>query len=551
MIRTKHLVAFALTGIGMTLAACTSEVMEAGSGETQAESVTATRAIVMKKGARVAPTSPQAVAPVPRPKLVNPGGGPVISNVKVVAVLWGTKVDATVSSKIGDFYSRITNSAYLDWLKEYKTATQTIGRGTLAGKYTITPGHTATSITDADIQAELVTQIDNGILPVQDANTLYMVHLPPGVVVTAGTKKSCVDLCAYHSAADITARSGTRHLRYAVMPDFGAGSGCDYGCGVDGVTFNNYTTATTHELVEAVTDPDPRNGWDDPNFDEIGDICNQEQQTVVAGGATYVVSRQWSNSANACVVSNPLTFSQPAAGCAKEIAAGKSPYVLGCDTDSHGDYHVYSWNGSAWTPENGYGKHIAVSPEGTPWIIDYRGNVKYYNKYTGSFLDVGAQGCATSIGVGPNNAAWIIGCGINGSGGNGIYKLTGGVVTGTWEPQGGAATQISVSPAGTPWVINAFGDVYAWSGSAFAPLGVPACATGVAVSEKDSWLLGCTAYGTHGNGIYRFRVSSTATNTYLAWDQVNGAAVKMAVTTDGTAWVVNDLGQIFRLEHDL
>ena len=48
-------------------------------------------------------------------------GGPVISNVKVISVFWGSNVDPTVTAKIGGFYAAITDSPYFDWLGEYNT----------------------------------------------------------------------------------------------------------------------------------------------------------------------------------------------------------------------------------------------------------------------------------------------------------------------------------------------------------------------------------------------------------------------------------------------
>ena len=80
-------------------------------------------------------------------------GGPVISSVKVYSVFWGPKVDPTVTAKIGSFFSATVDSTYMDWLKEYDTSikavdgrqgtNQTIGRGTYAGEYTITPKNVA------------------------------------------------------------------------------------------------------------------------------------------------------------------------------------------------------------------------------------------------------------------------------------------------------------------------------------------------------------------------------------------------------------------------
>src|ERR1700733_5891420 len=51
-------------------------------------------------------------------------GGPVISNVKVMAVFWGSAIDATIQKQIGGFYSTTVNSTYFDWLKEYNTTSK-------------------------------------------------------------------------------------------------------------------------------------------------------------------------------------------------------------------------------------------------------------------------------------------------------------------------------------------------------------------------------------------------------------------------------------------
>src|SRR5262245_50841768 len=49
-------------------------------------------------------------------------GGPVIQNVKVVAVFWTSNVNAQVRANIGQFYADVTNSSYFDWLSDYNTA---------------------------------------------------------------------------------------------------------------------------------------------------------------------------------------------------------------------------------------------------------------------------------------------------------------------------------------------------------------------------------------------------------------------------------------------
>jgi hypothetical protein len=241
-------------------------------------------------------------------------GGPVISNVNVVKVEYGAGtyqsfVTGTGAASLAGFYTGVTNSPYFDWLSEYNTPTQTIGRGTYAGDHAITPAasRNKATISDANIQAELNAQITAGHLPAPTANTLYSVHFPKGKHISQGGTKSCVagGFCAYHGTF---VRNG-QYVYYSVLPDMSAGSGCDTGCGT-GTAFGNQTSVASHELIEAVTDAAVGKAttfaaplaWYDQNNGEIGDICNGVQGTVAGGnGTTYTIQKEWSNSRGACV----------------------------------------------------------------------------------------------------------------------------------------------------------------------------------------------------------------------------------------------------------
>ena len=85
---------------------------------------------------------------------------------------------------------------------------QTIGNGTFDGLFQIVPsaGNNGSTITDTQIQSELLAQITAGHLPapILDAagnvNTLYMIFFPPGKTITQGGSNSCQagGFCAYH-----------------------------------------------------------------------------------------------------------------------------------------------------------------------------------------------------------------------------------------------------------------------------------------------------------------------------------------------------------------
>ena len=242
-------------------------------------------------------------------------GGKVVSNAKVVEVLYGSgtylsNITSSTAPSMGSFYSAVMNSAYVDWLKEYNTPSQTIGRGSFLGKVQVAPARSrnGATISDRSIQSEISAQITAGKLPVPDANTIYMVNFPKGKRISQGGSSSCVSggFCAYHGTFK---RNGT-NVYYGVLPDMSAGSGCDQGCG-SSTPFNNQTSVASHELIETITDAEvglatvvgPPLAWYDTTYGEIGDICNASQGTITASdGRTYTVQKEWSNSSNACIV---------------------------------------------------------------------------------------------------------------------------------------------------------------------------------------------------------------------------------------------------------
>lgn len=253
-------------------------------------------------------------------------GGPIISNVQVVQVLYGSgsynsQVAGTTSPTMGQFYTDITSTGLITLMQQYNTnisggTGQVFGNGTFGGLFQIVPaaGNNGSTITDTQIQSELLAQITAGHLPapVLDAlgnpNTLYMIFFPPGKTISQGGSNSCQagGFCAYHGTTS-SLLSG-KHVLYGVMPDMQAGSGCSTGCGTSSV-FGNYTSVTSHELVEAMTDADvgiattfaPPLAWYDMTNGEIGDICNGQQGSYVANGTTYTIQLEFSNSANNCV----------------------------------------------------------------------------------------------------------------------------------------------------------------------------------------------------------------------------------------------------------
>jgi hypothetical protein len=253
-------------------------------------------------------------------------GGRVLSNVKVVQVIYGSgtylpQTTGGTAPSVSSFFGGITNSPYFDWLTEYNTnlasqsprTNQTVGRGTFGGQFTITPAgaNNGSQIQDSNVQAELQAQITARHLPqpaldsAGNTNTLYEIFFRKGQSICMGTTCSLVGggFCAYHGTI---AAGSLPELYYSVEPDLTGVSGC--GTATD---FENTTSVASHEMIEAVTDGEvglanvngPPLAWYDPTNGEIGDICNGQQGTVTGGdGNSYTVQKQFSNVANDCIL---------------------------------------------------------------------------------------------------------------------------------------------------------------------------------------------------------------------------------------------------------
>ncbi|HEY6306747.1 MAG TPA: hypothetical protein VI488_09870 [Candidatus Angelobacter sp.] len=266
-------------------------------------------------------------------------GGPVISNVQVVEVMWGNFVDVASTTGLEQFFTDITQSNYFDMLAEYSTVgltglggapgtNQTIGLGTfLSPRITISPSlcpgagtNPPCTITDAQIETEIVNQLNAHHLPapVQDNqgnfDTVYMVYFPPGVtIILSPGVNSCQQggFCAYHSNVALNSQP---KLPYGVFPDFSPAGACgpiQQGCG-SGTSQQNLSSASSHELAEAVTDVEvgsfngtvaaPPLAWVDQNSgEEIGDFCNHDEVQITVNSHTYTVQSILSNMQQGCV----------------------------------------------------------------------------------------------------------------------------------------------------------------------------------------------------------------------------------------------------------
>jgi len=274
-------------------------------------------------------------------------GGAVLSHVEVQPLYLGqdwaantTLLNQTI--QFNGFLNTIVNSPYMDMLSSAYgsqtvdsrgnvvppgtaggTVTPPIGRGTFAPADLDAIAINKTQpLTDSQIQNDIKSQINvpGGLqMPITDGwladpNRLYVVFVEPGVEIQHGRQNSVHDFLGYHGAfgydypvdSGNLQYTGTADLHYAVISYDGSSVPLSSGTVSNASdpwlsAFDNMTLVASHELAEAVTDPDigytdahqthKALGWFDTTLgsgEEVGDIA--ANNTVYLYGQ-YAVQR--------------------------------------------------------------------------------------------------------------------------------------------------------------------------------------------------------------------------------------------------------------------
>jgi hypothetical protein len=221
-------------------------------------------------------------------------GGPVMAHPALVPILFAGDPDADALTQFSQW---IVGSRWLTAVgSEYG-----VGSGSVLGVVRRSDA-APTAITDAQIVDLVFAGLADGSLPrpaggdLRDA--LYMLQFPRQTVISAGSSMSCIDFGGYHASA----RRNGLEVAYAVIatcPGF-----------VDGESdLRNRELVSSHELIEAATDPLPDNH---PGFQltdpvspwlalgaEVADLCTRGDDTATWKESGFVAQRSWSNAAAA------------------------------------------------------------------------------------------------------------------------------------------------------------------------------------------------------------------------------------------------------------
>ena len=255
----------------------------------------------MQSSLRIVPIRGESLVPAAHAPHLSYHQGHLLTAVEVYTIFWGTgwlqDPQSGLIQDLNNFFDFILTSPLMDLLGEYSVAGQQIGHGRRVGTKPIITSEPGTVqhdgrmiVTDSEIRTALKGLISHSTVIQPGSNTLYFIYLPPNVVSQDEGGSSCTPggYCGYHDAID-------NRIFYCVVPYLPC-PGCQSG---QNQPLDTLTEVSSHELCEAITDPDPFTGWNDLKSGEIGDICNFEAAQL--GG--YNVQKQWSNAAGECLTS--------------------------------------------------------------------------------------------------------------------------------------------------------------------------------------------------------------------------------------------------------
>jgi hypothetical protein len=175
-------------------------------------------------------------------------------------------------NETGQFERFLANTVEGPYMDMLYNAGYGVGRGTVT-QGRIDEAALSQVISDGQIQNQLVSLINHGQVSAPNSERLYMVYVEPNVEVTNSSGNSVNNFAGYHSSFNMTYGGQTTTIHYAVIPTPG-GTVKNASANPYLTTFNEMTLAASHELAEAVTDPNPMRGWVDPyNGEEIGDLA--------------------------------------------------------------------------------------------------------------------------------------------------------------------------------------------------------------------------------------------------------------------------------------
>jgi hypothetical protein len=289
-------------------------------------------------------------------------GGLVQQNPHVYLLLWGPNWETdpnqeAVATYLESFYSGLGVESGSDpdnWSPITSQYGDTSGKPTfddsvLQGTYedTTTPP-TGVDASQFAAEADAFTA-NQGITDLNDAQIVIATQsgtCPAGFVAASCPSQYRGVDCSYHDS------SNEPFINLPYLLDAGSVCGEDF-VNPNG-TYDGFSMAGGHEYAEAITDPFPFTGWEDPyepaGDGEIADKCEWSPQSadLTLSTGTFAMQPLWSNAANACVMS-------------KEVGGDITVDSPGSQSDYHSTQNSLQIIGTS-----SYGYQLAWSASGLP-----------------------------------------------------------------------------------------------------------------------------------------------------------------------------------------
>ncbi len=248
-------------------------------------------------------------------------GGPVMrGTTSVYVVFWepnGSYVSSNYHSLLERYFQDVGSSPLYANNQQY---TDTSGNAptsaTLVNIATDSNPYPSQTLADSDIQGQ-VTAAQNALNWAPSSTTIFMIYLARGE--TLCNNGSCsppaasgpAPFCAYHGSFGDPANPSI----YGAMPYDGNDlSGCyELSTSPNGDTDADAEISTTsHEQIEAATNPLGNAWWDTTSGQEIGDKCayvygptDNNGANVTWNNNSYIVQGEWDNAQTGCVLAGP------------------------------------------------------------------------------------------------------------------------------------------------------------------------------------------------------------------------------------------------------
>ena len=159
---------------------------------------------------------------------------------------------------------------------------------------------------------------------------------------------------------------------------------------------------------------------------------------LVANGST----RRYDPNAGGFLITTETDGGAPEPTLLQDISIGANGTTFGIDLNNS----IWYWDGSKWESTDGMGEHIAVDPEGTPWVLADDNTIWYG-------ADIEIPGLLRDIAIGAEGS--VFGIGMD----NAVWKFNpNSLKFDQFSTQHGE--HIAVAADGTPWIVASDNTVY-------------------------------------------------------------------------------------------